>query len=251
MKEQLLLFFVPSVIGGRMEIYMKLKEKSGGRLIYQNALSCMEDVANFVLEGSAILSFPNGRLRLENKISAREGQKANYVLWCPEEFPSDILVEWDFWPIQEPGLCILFLAAKGRNGEDLFDNTLAERTGEYSMYHHGDINAFHISYYRRKEEEERSFHTCNLRKSYGFYLAAQGGDPLPDVADARGPYHMTVIKKGSNITFCINGLKIFSYEDDGVTYGPLLNGGKIGFRQMAPFVGEYADFKVWQLSTED
>ena len=142
------------------------------------------------------------------------------------------------------GLCILFFAAKGRNGEDLFSSTLAERTGEYRQYHHGDINALHVSYFRRRWPEERAFHTCNLRKSYGFHMVAQGADPLPPVADATPPYRIQVVKCGAVVAFSINELPIFSWRDDGVSHGPVLGGGKIGFRQMAPLVGEYANLVV-------
>lgn len=218
------------------------------KLIYDNPLTGEENLKDFILEGSAAMSFPQGRLRLENKLDAALEQKANYVLWCKEEFPSDIRIEWDFWPIRQPGLCIMFFAAKGRNGEDLFDPLLQQRTGEYPLYHHGDINAFHISYFRRKEEDEKAFHTCNLRKSYGFYMAAQGGDPIPDVGDAKPPYHMTVEKLGDTVRFFINDLEILKYEDDGETYGPKLDGGKIGFRQLAPFIGEYQNLKVYELT---
>lgn len=218
------------------------------RLIYDNPLTSEENLKDFILEGSAAMSFVQGRLRLENKLDAALAQKANYVLWCKEEFPSDICIEWDFWPIRQPGLCIMFFAAKGRNGEDLFSPELQPRTGEYPLYHHGDINAFHISYFRRKEEDEKAFHTCNLRKSYGFYMAAQGGDPIPDVGDAKPPYHMTVEKLGDTVKFFINDLEILKYEDDGKTYGSRLGGGKIGFRQLAPFIGEYQNLKVYALS---
>ena len=86
------------------------------KLIYENALGSEEDIKGFILEGSAKLSFPEGKLRMENAISAQQGQKANYVLWCPVDFPSDVRVEWKFQPLTEPGLAILFFAAKGRNG---------------------------------------------------------------------------------------------------------------------------------------
>ncbi len=220
-------------------------EKS--ELIYENPLASEKDIQDFVLEGSAVTSFPQGRLRLENALSAAQGQKANYVLWCPNDFPSDVYIEWNFWPVKEPGLAILFFAAKGKNGEDLFDPSLAPRTGEYPLYHHGDINAFHVSYFRRKEEDERAFHTCNLRKSYGFHLVAQGGDPIPDVADAKGPYKAAVLKYKNTVRFFVNDLETFCFVDDGETYGPLLNDGKIGFRQLAPMIGEYADLKVYAL----
>ena len=216
-------------------------------LIYENPLAAKADIKDFIMEGEAVITFPLGRMRLENKLSEKEGQKANYVLWCPEEFPSDVLITWDFYPVREPGLCMMFFAARGMEDQDLFDGSLQKRTGEYVQYHHGDINAFHISYFRRKEPDERSFHTCNLRKSYGFHLTAQGGDPIPDVADAKPPYHIAVIKKGNVVRFLIDALEIFQFEDDGKTYGPLLAGGKIGFRQLAPFIGEYANLRVYRL----
>ncbi len=217
------------------------------KLIYHNPLSCEEDIKDFILEGSAKVSFEEGKMRLENAMDASNGQKANYVLWCPEDFPSDVYIEWDFRPLREPGLCILFFAALGINGESIFAENLAKRTGEYVQYHHGDINAFHVSYFRRKEPDERAFHTCNLRKSYGFHLVAQGADPIPGVEDAKEMYHIGVLKKGNVVKFYVNELEVFSYEDDGKTYGDLLKGGKIGFRQLAPLVAEYSDLKVYEI----
>lgn len=217
------------------------------RLIYENPLSCEEDIKDFILEGSAKLTFPEGKMRMENAISAEAGQKANFVLWCNKDFPENIKITWKFKPIKEPGLAILFFAAKGIKGEDIFDGSLQKRTGEYPLYHHGDINAFHVSYFRRKEPDERSFHTCNLRKSYGFYLVAQGADPIPDAADCSDDYLMEVVKNGNKVSFSINGLKVFEFEDDGETYGSLLGGGKIGFRQLAPMIGEYSELKVYEV----
>lgn len=217
----------------------------GWRKLYQNPLASPEDVAGFRLEGEGALTFPMKRLRLESTLSAEEGQKANLVLWCPETFPADLAVSWDFRPLKEPGLAILFFAAQGAGGKDLFDPSLPPRTGEYEQYHHGAMDAFHISYFRRMWTEERQFHTCNLRKSYGFHLVAQGADPLPDVPDMNGPYRMLVLKQGARVTFAINGLVLFTWEDDGSSYGPLLAGGRIGLRQMAPLIAEYGDLIVY------
>ena len=218
-----------------------------GKCIYDNPLSCEQDLAGFVLEGDAKMTFSNGRLWLENGMDPSNGQKANYVLWCPEVFPADVLIEWEFQPIREPGLAMLFFAAVGKDGRDLFDESLQRRTGEYVQYHHGDIDAFNVSYFRRKEPDERAFHTCNLRKSYGFYLVAQGADPIPDADEAMRPYTMAVLKKGSRVMFFVDGLSVFTFEDDGSTYGPLLGGGRIGFRQLAPMAGEYGNLKVYEL----
>ncbi len=215
-----------------------------GDILYQNAFASESDLALFRLEGEAKLTFPNRRLRMENALDPALGQASNFVLWSPVEFPDQVRFTWDFWPIREPGLCMFFFAANGRQGEDLFAPTLSPRVGLYDQYHHGDINALHLSYFRRKQEIERSFHTCNLRKSYGFHLVAQGADPIPTVADAKPPYHLTLWKNGPRVTFAINDLVILDWHDEKCTGGPALAGGKVGFRQMAPLIGEYANFEV-------
>ena len=216
-------------------------------LLYENPLAAPGDVKNFTLEGRADIAFPQGALRLSGVLDPALGQKANYVFWCPVEFPDNIEISWEFRPVMEPGLSILFFAARGRRGEDLFSEALQTRTGEYEQYHSGDIDCLHVSYFRRLWESERSFHTCNLRKSYGFHLVAQGADPLPDAVDAKGFYHLRLVKKQGFVAFWMENLPIFAWQDDGKTTGKCLGGGKIGFRQMAPLVAEYRNLTVTEI----
>lgn len=226
---------------------LKALNRVEAKLIYENPLNTEACIKDYKLEGKAKISFEKNCLRLENELSAQLEQKANYVFWCDKIFNENIIITWKFRPIKEPGLAMMFFSAEGKNGKDLFDDSLQKRTGEYEMYHHGDINAFHISYFRRKEEAERAFHTCNLRKSYGFHMVAQGADPIPDVEDIREPYEMMVIKNNEHIILKINGLEILQYIDDGITYGSRLKGGRIGFRQLAPMIAEYSDLKVYNI----
>ncbi|QHZ46469.1 YesU family protein [Bacillus sp. NSP9.1] len=216
-----------------------------GLMIYQNRLSSPQDLSGWVMEGKGKDSFPEGRLHLENELDPElYGDDAHFVYWCPETFPDGIIIKWDFYPIREPGLCMIFFAASGRNGEDLFDRKLAERTGKYPEYHSGDINTLHLSYFRHKHADERAFRTCNLRKSRGFHLVEEGADPLPPAADALPPYRMRLVKDGPYIHFSINGLSILEWTDDGRRFGPVYGGGKIGFRQMAPLKAAYSNFEV-------
>lgn len=127
---------------------IKMSKENFTNLIYENPLSCESDVKNFVLEGEANISFENGVMRLASKLDPALGQAANYVYWCDADFPSDVMIQWKFKPLAETGLCILFFSALGINGEDIFDKSLRERNGRYDQYHNGDINAFHVSYYR-------------------------------------------------------------------------------------------------------
>lgn len=217
-------------------------------LIYENPLSKKDDIKDFILEGSAVIDFFEDALMLKNAINSEEGQKANYVLWCPITFPSDIKIEWEFKPLSNDGLCIMFFSANGKDGLDLFDKNLKERDGQYSQYHSSDINAFHVSYFRRKEEDEKSFHTCNLRKSSGFHLVAQGADPIPCSYHVKDFYKITITKLDEEIKFYVNDLCVFTYIDDGITYGEKLYNGKIGFRQLAPLTACYKNLKVYELS---
>ena len=243
----ILIMSTKKVAGMDMKDYNLAESITKERLIYENPLGQEEDIAEFILEGQADISFENNCMRLKNAKDNGLGQKANYVLWCPHTFPENLKITWEFKPVTDVGLCILFFAAEGKNGKDLFDTSLAKRTGEYPQYHSGDINTFHISYFRRKEPDERKFHTCNLRKSYGFHLVAQGADPLPSATDMADFYRLVVIKYQDRISFSIQDLCIVNYKDDGITYGAMLKKGKIGFRQLAPLTAEYRNLKVYEL----
>lgn len=218
------------------------------KLIYSNSLNSEKDIEDFVLEGKASITFDKGAMQMSNALDSAVGQKANFVLWCPLDFPSDLRIEWDFRPLGDKGLCMMFFSAIGSSGEDIFSPNLNRREGEYFQYHNSDLNTFHASYFRRKEPDERAFHVCNLRKSKGLHLVSQGADPIPSYYEGMEFYHIRIDKFENNIKFYVNNLLLFSFIDDGVTYGPLLKGGKLGFRQLAPLKAEYKNLKVYLLS---
>ena len=217
-----------------------------GALLYENPLAGPPDVADWVREGQPVTSFPMGRMRLENGMDPTAGQAANYLFWCPQVFPADIVVRWSFRPFREPGLAMFWFAATGTQGRDLFDPALAPRAGEYRQYHSGEVNAYHLSYFRRKNAKgERDFHTCNLRKSHGFHLVAQGADPIPSVIDVLEDYRLELAFCRGTVRFSINDLPILQWHDDGAIGGPPHGGGRIGVRQMAPLIAEYSNLTVY------
>ncbi|HIY58746.1 MAG TPA: YesU family protein [Candidatus Tetragenococcus pullicola] len=221
-----------------------MKEKK----IYENPLRTPSDVKDFIAEGNPKIEFNDG-LVLSNGDPEEKGDYAHFLLWLPKVFPENIRIYWEFEPLREPGLCMLFFAAKARNGQSIFDDSLEKRNGYYPQYHHGDINAYHLSYYRRKYATERCFQTANLRKSYGFHLVSQGADPLPNVEDVEKSYEMKVEKYQGRITFSINDLEIFQWQDEGEE-GPVLDEGYIGFRQMAPMKARYSHLEVYELQED-
>ena len=215
------------------------------KIIYRNSLDNEDAIKDWISEGAIKISFDEGMI-LENGLSEDLGDHAHWTFWLPNKFPENIKIEWKFRPLREPGLCMLFFAADTRNGESIFDPKLKKRTGYYPQYHHGDINAYHLSYFRHKYEEERAFRTCNLRKSYGFHMVAQGADPLPPTEDAIGFYDLKVEKREKNISFYIDDLLLLEWTDT-EEHGPALKEGHIGFRQMAPLKAEYKDLVITEL----
>jgi hypothetical protein len=222
-------------------------------IIYENPLASSDDIDQWRMEGDGAVSFPQGRMRLEGTRDPGDGQAANIVFWCPEQLPDHLRISWEFYPLRDPGLCILFYAAGGNDGRDLFDPSLAPRQGPYNQYHHGDINAMHVSYYRYKHVAERAFSLCNLRKSYGFHMVAQAPGPIPTATLAMPPYRITVTKAGPVNQLHIGqgehpDLLIYEWVDDGQSTGPVLEGGKIGFRQMTPMLAEYANLVIHRVA---
>lgn len=219
-----------------------------GGEIYRNPLRGPGDLRGFRIEGQARTSFPRGRFRLENVLDPKLGQKSNFVVWFPPLLPADFAAHWEFWPLREPGLCMVFFGARARSGGDIFAPGLAPRSGQYSQYHHGDIDTLHLSYYRRSRLPEWAFHVCNLRKSYGFHLVAEGADPIPSVRQAAPPYSIDLVKLGPEVAFYVDRLPVLSWRDEGRAFGPVLGSGRFGFRQMAPLLAEYENFSVREVT---
>lgn len=217
--------------------------------IYRNPLTAPSDLDSWIAEGPVGVEQRDGGTVLSSTanetalVSSGRGDQAHFTYWCPEVFAPDVAISWDFSPLAGEGLAMLFFAATGTGGRDLFDPTLAPRSGRYPQYHSGDVSTLHVSYLRRKWPTERRFRTCNLRKSPGFHLIAQGADPLPGPEDADGHYRVSVVKRGNDIDFAIDGLQLFSFHDP-----QPLGAGRIGFRQMSPLIAHYRDLEVKELS---
>lgn len=124
------------------------------------------------MKGIVDISLYDVIMRMQNLLDTSFRQKANFVFWCPETFPDNIAITWDFLPVQETGLCILFFPAIGQNCKDIFDKSLEKRTGDYKQYRLRDINTYHDSYFRRNVDAS-DFQLCNLRKSYCNIIATQ------------------------------------------------------------------------------
>ena len=213
-------------------------------LLYASALRDPSDLQDWIIEGPLAASSPTGRLRLESSADPAEGPDAHFVAWLPVEHRGDLRISWTFRPLREPGLAMIFWAAGARSGGSVQDPSLPARTGRYEQYHSGAIDAYHLSYFRRMWPEERGLHTCNLRKSHGFHLVAQGADPVPGVLDVDRSYRLSLQWSEGTVRFDVAGIPCLTWTDTGAVGGPPRRGGAVGLRQMAPLIAEYSDLVV-------
>lgn len=79
-----------------------MAEYRRGDLLYENPLAEPADIEGWEMEGEGVVSFPMGRMRMENRLPWDGDEVAHFVHWCPEQFPDSIAVSWDFWPQREP-----------------------------------------------------------------------------------------------------------------------------------------------------
>jgi len=228
-----------------------MKKFKKGNCIYTNIFENKESIKDWNLEGQAAISFTKKGMLLKNELDSDLcGDSAHWVFWCPSDFQDKIIIEWDFLPLSNHGLCMFFFSAKGKNGESIFSRSIPKRHGIYPEYHSGAINALHLSYYRRKFQSERVFNTCNLRKSHGFHLVKMGADPIPSVENIIDSYHMKLIKYKEYVQFYINDLLVLDWQDNNQEFGEILEEGKIGFRQMAPMEAIYSNLYVYEAILE-
>ncbi|KAF4970396.1 hypothetical protein FZEAL_10051 [Fusarium zealandicum] len=214
------------------------------KLLYKNTFNSSDAIADWVREGPINATISNNTMEL----SGAGGIDDYFVFWVPEVFPDRIRITWEFSAINEPGLAMFFFGAASVAGGSIFDKDLAPRNGSYPQYHSGDIRTLHASYFRRRWPEERAFHLANLRKAPGFHLVAQGADPIPSVVDSKGAfYKVEVVKDKRDVQFSVNDLLLFSWKDSDGSTGPVIRGGRIGFRQMSPLVARYRNLEVWKL----
>lgn len=220
-----------------------------GELLYQSTMSEKGTVANWIMEGNAQVKFRDGWMEMWSP-----DKSAHHVFWCPQDFPDSFIATWEAQNLAtDAGLLIVFFAAIGENGEDIFSPTLPARDGTFTQYTNGNIKSYHISYYANVAHEPGRVH-ANLRKNNTFSLLQSGSEGIPTQSAAI--HKITLIKQGAHIHLLIDGRSVIDYIDnqplinDVDTGGPLA-GGKIGFRQMQWSHFRYRNFQVWGLNVGD
>jgi len=237
------LFGVPEKEPAPIEVASRL-----GKLLYESALDAPGSIDGWVMEGPGETSFEDGWMTMASKQPDSITKRGHIVHWCPRDFPESFVAEWEMQILSKRGLCIVFFSALGLNGEDIFDPKLPKRTGIFRQYNRGAISCYHISYYANTPSSPGRI-TSNIRKNKGFYLVANGPPGINPDSDT--VHAVRLIKDAAHIQLQVDGNVIIDFTDDGQRYGPVLGGGKIGFRQMQWTVARYRGFRVRELRTEE
>lgn len=215
-----------------------------GELIYENDFSEPESVTDWVMEGPGKVEFIDGWMHMYSP-----DEEYHHVFWCPRGFPDSIVVEWEAQNMEtDAGLCILFFAAKGVTGKDIFDPSLQARDGDFTWYIKDTLRSYHISYYANTPKKPDR-NTSHLRKNNQFRLVYSGEVGIP--TESMQIHHMKLIKYGPLIRFYVDGHKIIDWTDtEENDPRPFYKSGKIGFRQMQWTHFRYRNFKVWSIDKE-
>jgi len=196
-----------------------------GELLHENPFDDPATIADWRMEGPGMPEVIDGRLSLQTALA--KSNTGSFVYWMPPDLPESFIAEWDITPVRAGGLCIIFFCARGRDGQDIFDPSMPERDGAFNQYTKGEVNCYHISYFRNTCT---TYPNCNLRKNSGFYLVDIGPDFV--TCEAGVTSHVTLIKNKDHVMMLTNGFVSIDFLDDGATFGPVHGSGKIGFRQM-------------------
>ena len=204
-------------------------------LLYEKSFADAANMDGWRMEGEAKTEYKDGWMFMQSPSEA-----SHNVYWCLETFPANFIAEWEVQNHHpESGLCIIFFAAAGMNGEDVFDSSLKPRNGIFKQYTKGDINNYHISYYANTPtQKDRPF--SHLRKNKGFKKVQVGKPGIP--AASSDIHKLKLIKQNGRIQLFLDDKAIIDWTDDNP-----LESGKIGFRQMKWTQFAYRNFKVWSV----
>lgn len=230
-------------LGGKFRPTVDLQPRKGD-LLCSYDLTDATQTARWVMEGPGQATYDEQGMTMVSTVTSDSELQGHIVHWMPDDLPGNFIAQWIMQPLSEEGLCITFFAAKGVKGEDLFDPSLKKRDGIFKQYTNSDINCYHFSYYANTPFNLGRI-TTNLRKNSGFYLISNGAPGI--TPGSRDPHQVMMMKEGGHIVVNVDGKTILDYTDDGNSYGPVLDGGKLGLRQMQWMKARYRDLKVFNL----
>ena len=175
---------------------------------------------------------------------------SHMVVWNKRRFPADMMFEFTVnHNGSDNGLTLVFSAAEGQQGQDIFDLNLPPRNGVYRNYNKGRLKNYTVSYWSRNKKPSLVLrgeaYSNRIRKNPGANVLATNASLTDKCNDC--DYRVRILKIGGHITAEINGT-VVNHVTDAEAHG----GGYIGLRSMQGVDKvSYDDFKVWSAHAAD
>jgi hypothetical protein len=166
------------------------------------------------------------------------------VVWNKSRFPADMMFEFTVnHHGSNDGLTLVFLAAEGQQGQDIFDLDLPPRHGVYRNYNKGSLKNYTVSYWSRNKKPSLVLrgeaYSNRIRKNPGANILATNASLTDKCNDC--DFKVRILKIGGNITAEINGTVVNHVSDPDP-----LGAGYIGLRSMqGVHLVSYDDLRIW------
>jgi Domain of unknown function (DUF1961) len=225
-------------IWGNTDISPLLKAR--GEVLYQDDFS---DLQNWHHEGRGNLTLPESNILQLNCIGSKQGA-AGCMAFCRMDFPDNICLEYDLRALTSGGLVITFIAACGRNGEDMITE-LPVREGVFADYiNNPRMRCYHVSVSRYNDAGEHTG-VSNWRRNPGIFMMGQQKDLCAKIGEW---YHLTIVKRGPLLQMDVNGELAGGFIDPDEIPESMPSVGKIGFRAIgSEVIAQIKNFKVTAL----
>ena len=226
-------------IWGDQQISRLLTAK--GKVLYNDNFA---DLKNWHHEGGGKLTQPEKNVLQLNCIGSRQG-RAGCMAFCRKDFPDNICLEYDMKVISSKGLVITFIAAQGRNGEDMITE-LPAREGIFADYiYNSRMRSYHVSVSRYNDKGEHTA-VSNWRRNPGIFMMGQQEDLCEEIGKW---YHITIIKKDGLLQLAVDDKLAGGFKDLEEIPEEIPQTGKIGFRSIgAEVIAQIKNFKVTALN---
>ncbi len=169
-------------------------------------------------------------------------EETRMYLWSPKIFEGNQWIEFDFQVQSEAGLALLVICASGPQRNDFIDEGWMYKTGSMGFILSQTRN-YHWEFMRRVEMMRSDMETQYLAKNPWAYKMSYGCIPR---LEQNKWYHLQMVKVGNRLHGSIDGITVFDLNDDSFNNnGPVLNGGRIGIRQMYKTKMLYKNFEVY------
>lgn len=211
-----------------------------GQVLYEDAF---ENLVNWHHEGRGELTQPEPHLMQLNCVGSRQG-RAGCMAFCRTDFPDHICIEYDLKALTTNGLVITFIAARGRNGEDMITD-LPPREGIFADYNSNPgLRCYHTSISRYGDSGNHTG-VSNWRRNPGMFMMGQQKDLC---REPRKWHHVQIVKQGPLLQMAVDGELAGGFMDPDEIPEPIPSEGKVGYRAIGTEVlAQIRHFKVTAL----